>query len=145
MFGLKRVCVGMNQRAVVVGRKTGMTVLDSGRHSYFDPLDRLEISLHNVNEVEFKHPQLERLIKDHSAICRRYLHVVEVGNDEAALIYHGEDLADVLPPGSLKSYWRGPVEVRIEKKRIASGIALPAALIAMLYHLHSVRTDKDAA
>lgn len=51
------------------------------------------------------------------------------GDDEAGLRYEDDVLVEILPPGTRRLYWRGPIAHRLERVDLAQDSMLPAALV----------------
>src|SRR3546814_11400602 len=48
--------------------------------------------------------------------------LADIGMDEVGLVSKNGKLEDVLPPGLRKLYWRGLVQVEVEKTSLAQGL-----------------------
>jgi len=76
---------------------------------------------------EFEHERVGFLVKQARATMEKYFHIVELTQCEAGLVYKNGELAGVLAPGALQLYWKGPVEVRVEKIDISQDLQAPPA------------------
>jgi regulator of protease activity HflC (stomatin/prohibitin superfamily) len=90
------------------------------------------VRVYDVTVAEFAPPRADVLVKDARAALEPYVQIVELGDREVGLVYKNERLATVLAPGKRQLYWRGPVEVRVEVRDIASEFALDAATARIL-------------
>ena len=66
------------------------------------------------------------------AVVDRYFQIVELTDREVGVVYKQGRVAGVLAPGRRQLYWRGPIEVRVEKYDLTEQFELPKALAAVL-------------
>jgi len=69
---------------------------------------------------------------------------VELGDREVGLLYKNERLSGVLAPGSLQTYWRGPVKVRVEVRDISAEFTLDARTARVLAGIKGASGVGDA-
>jgi regulator of protease activity HflC (stomatin/prohibitin superfamily) len=134
MFGYKRIVIGEHERGVHMRNKRFEAVLGPGVHYLIDPLGRDQVRVYDLSDVEFEHPQLDVLLKEHATELVEHLQVVELGPRQVGLVYRNGRLSGLLAPESRTVYWRGPVEVRVEVQDIATDFRLPQALAMQLVH-----------
>jgi regulator of protease activity HflC (stomatin/prohibitin superfamily) len=132
MLGFKRWTIAQYERGLLFRNRSFVRVLTPGVYTVFDPLDRVEVQVYDVTVAEFAPPRADVLVKDARAALEPYVQIVELGDREVGLVYKNERLATVLAPGKRQLYWRGPVEVRVEVRDIASEFALDAATARIL-------------
>ena len=116
MFGYKRVNIAHNERGVKLRSGSFEAVLESGTHSVFG--GQVEVHICNLAVPEFEHPRVDILVKDARERLARYFMIVELGENEAGVVFKNGRLSGVLAPGKRQLYWRGPVEVRVERQDI---------------------------
>jgi regulator of protease activity HflC (stomatin/prohibitin superfamily) len=61
-----------------------------------------------------------------------YFNIVELTESEAGLVYKNGKLAGVLAPGKRQLYWKGPIEVKVEKIDISEGLEVPSRVAKLL-------------
>lgn len=128
MFGYKRVAIAHNERGVKLRNGSFEAVLEPGTHSVFG--GQLEVYICNLAVPEFDHPRAEILIKDSRERLARHFMIVELGEAEAGVVFKNGRLTGVLAPGKRQLYWRGPVEVRVERMDITRELAQWRARVA---------------
>jgi regulator of protease activity HflC (stomatin/prohibitin superfamily) len=62
----------------------------------------------------------------------KYFDIVELTESEAGLVYKNGKLTGVLPPGKRQLYWKGPIEVKVEKFDISQDLVVPARVAKLL-------------
>jgi regulator of protease activity HflC (stomatin/prohibitin superfamily) len=103
-------------------------VLRAGEHRFFDPRDKLRIEVHALSEPLFRSAQADWLRAERRAWLETEWMPVETGADELAWVRYNGKLADVLPPKTRALYWRGFVEVTVERVNIAATLEVAPTL-----------------
>ena len=116
MLGAKRVMIAQHERGLVFRNGAFKTILEPGVYLMFDPLKRIEVQVYDLTVSEFAHARVDFLVKEARAIVDRFFTVVELSDRETGLVYKNGRLAALLAPGTRQLYWKGPVEVRVEKQ-----------------------------
>ena len=126
---MKRITVAQHERALVWKNKTFAGVLEPGKHWLIAPMSDVQAQLYDLTVPEFEHARVDFLIKEASATMQKYFDIVELTEHEAGLVYKNGKLAGVLAPGKRQLYWKGPIEVKVEKVDIAAApeVAVPVA------------------
>jgi regulator of protease activity HflC (stomatin/prohibitin superfamily) len=62
----------------------------------------------------------------------QYFKIVELGDREVGVVYKNGRVAGLLTPGKRQLYWRGPIEVTVQKYDIAKEFELPNELAKVL-------------
>lgn len=138
MFGYKRTVIAEHERALVIKERSVERVLEPGVYRYIDPMGRTEIRVYDMTNPEFDFARFDVLRERHAALCERYFQVVDLRDNQVALVFHKHVLSDILVPGSRKVYWRGPVDISIEIIDVDKDIALPAEKVSTLSRLRDV-------
>jgi regulator of protease activity HflC (stomatin/prohibitin superfamily) len=91
-----------------------LRLVGPGRHWIWSRLwsrgrDRVDVV--STLNTKFEHPMLEVLVKEPS--LREHLEVVELRDDERALIWKDERLAAIVGPGR-HAFWNSPAKLRVE-------------------------------
>lgn len=129
---IKRVTIAQHERALVWRNKQFAGVLEPGKHWILAPFSRIELQIYDLTAPEFEHARVDFLVKEARETIEKYFDIVELGEQEAGLVYKNGKLADVLAPGKRQLYWKGPIEVRVDKLDIAREIELPTELARVL-------------
>ena len=132
MFGIKRIVIAQHERGLYRKDRSIVNILEPGVYWVVDPLQRVWVEVRDVTVPEFAHPQADVLVKEQPELCQRFFQVIELGEREVGVVYKNAKLASVLAPGTRTLYWRGPVEVRVEKVAIDSDYSVSRELVSLL-------------
>ena len=132
MLFMKRLTIAQYERALVWKNKSFAGVLEPGTRVLFAPFKRIDVQTYDLTVPEFEHPRVDFLISEARAEIEKYFQVVELTEREVGLVYKNGKLAGVLAPGKRQLYWRGPIDVRVEKIDIGAEIELPASIAKVL-------------
>ena len=132
MFGLKRIAIAQHERSLLFRDKSFKTILEPGVYRTFDPLKRVEVQVYDLTVPEFEHAHIDFLLTEARATVEKYFSIVEIGDREVGLVYKNDKIAGVLAPGKRQIYWRGPIEVRVEKTDVSTDFELPKRLASVL-------------
>jgi hypothetical protein len=122
MFGLKRISIAQNERGLKLRSGSFEAVLEPGVYRVFDPFEQIEVQLYDVAVPEFKHPLADAFVKEAREKIEKYFMIVQLGDREVGVVFKNGRLVGVLAPGKLQLYWRGHVEVRVERLDITRDI-----------------------
>lgn len=131
-MSIKRVTIAQHERALVWKNGIFWRVLEPGVHWLAAPLARLDVQRFDIGVAEFEHARADFLVKEERATVERHFQVIELGDREVGLVYKHGKLAGVLAPGKRQLFWRGPVEVRVDKLDISEDFELSAPLAKLL-------------
>lgn len=129
---IKRVLVAQHERALVWKNKTFAGVLEPGKHWLIKLPGSVEVQLYDLTVPEFEHARVDFLVKEARPIMEQYFDIVELTEGEAGLVYKNGKLTGVLAPGKRQLYWKGPIEVKVEKIDISQEPAVPARVAKLL-------------
>jgi hypothetical protein len=124
MFGYKRVNVAPYERGVMLRDGSFDSILDPGPHNVFGAFSKIEVSLHDLRVAELEHPRVDALVREAREVMARHFVIVELGENEVGVVFKNGRLSGVLAPGKRQLYWRGPVEVRVERQDISKELEL---------------------
>jgi regulator of protease activity HflC (stomatin/prohibitin superfamily) len=142
MMMLKRVNVALHERALVYRDRNFDAVLGPGKYWLWGRA--LEVKVYDLTQPELDLPRADVLIAEGRAKLEPQVQIVELGDREVGLVYKNERLAGVLSPGTRQLYWRGPVNVRVEVRDIASEYALEAGTARVLARTKGIAGVADA-
>jgi hypothetical protein len=131
---MRRVTIAQHERGLKFRNRSFKTVLEPGVYRIFDPLSRTEVQVYDLTVPEFDHPRVDFLIKEARATMERYFTIVELGDREVGVVYKNGRVAGLVAPGKRQLYWRGPIEVSVQKCDIAKEFELPKELAKVLVH-----------
>jgi hypothetical protein len=135
MFWTKRVVIGDGERGLVYRNRQFEGVLAPGVTRLFDPMNRIEVRTFNIAAPEYAGHDVDVLIARLGARLGETFVLADIGTDEVGLVLKNGKLEDVLAPGSRRLYWRGLVQVDVQRVSLADGLALPRDVFARLRQL----------
>ncbi|OQW94922.1 MAG: hypothetical protein BWK79_04295 [Beggiatoa sp. IS2] len=106
--------------------------LEPGTYHFFDPLWKMQVSLYDLSVPEFVHPLADFLVKHQVDAIAQYFTVVELNDQQIALIYKNGRLADILLPATRTLYWKGVIDVTTKIVDISEDFVIPPAQAALL-------------
>lgn len=122
MFGMKRISIAQSERGLKLRNQSFEAVLEPGVHRIFDPFEQVEVLLYDITVPELRHPRVDVFVREAREEIEKHFMVVQMGEREVGVVFKNGRLTGVLPPGKLALFWRGPVEVRIERQDITRDI-----------------------
>ncbi len=132
MYPFKRIVIAQHERGLYLKDRSLVAVLEPGVHQLFDPRQRVQVQIHDITVAAFDHPQADVFAKAVPRLIERHFQVVRLGDGEAGLVYQDGVLADVLEPGARRLYWKGPVEIRVERLDVGGELEVPARVLKLL-------------
>lgn len=129
---IRRLTVAQHERVLVFRDRRFETILEPGVHWLFDPLRRVELQVYDLTVAEFEHPRAEFLLQDAHAVMERYFMIVETGDTEVGVVSKQGRVTGLLGPGRRQLYWKGPIDVTVEKIDFTATMELPGALARVL-------------
>jgi regulator of protease activity HflC (stomatin/prohibitin superfamily) len=110
-------------------------VLAPGDNRWFDPFDRVTVTLHNAARAEYAGTDAEVLMTRVGAKLGDHFLVADVGVDQVGLVLKHGKLEDVLAPGTRKLYWKELVPVELRLSSLAGSLEMPADVASRLRQL----------
>lgn len=135
MFWTKRVVIGDGERGLVYRNRQFEQVLAAGVYRWFDPFGRIEVKTFNIAMPEYAGHDVDALIARLGERLDEVFVRVDLEADEVGLVMRNGKLEDVLAPGMRRLYWRGLVEVAVERVSLADGLELRADVLMRLRQL----------
>jgi regulator of protease activity HflC (stomatin/prohibitin superfamily) len=132
MFAIKRITIAQHERGLLFRNRSFEAVLEPGVHRIFDPLKRTEVQVYDLTVPEFEHPRVDFLLEKARETISKYFAVVQIGASEVGVVYKSGKVSGVLAPSTRQLYWRGPIEVRVDRQDISGDFELPKALAKAL-------------
>ncbi|MCF7222271.1 slipin family protein [Marilutibacter chinensis] len=135
MFWTKRVVIGDGERGLVYRNRQFEQVLAAGVYRWFDPFGKIEVKTFNIAMPEYAGHDVDALIARLGERLDEVFVRVDLAADEVGLVMRNGKLEDVLAPGMRRLYWRGLVEVAVERVSLADGLELRADVLMRLRQL----------
>ena len=132
MLAIKRITIAQHERGLLFRNRSFEAVLEPGVHRIFDPLKRTEVQVYDLTVPEFDHPRVDFLLEEARETVAKYFAVVQIGSSEVGVVYKSGKVSGVLAPGTRQLYWRGPIEVRVDRRDISRDFELPKDLAKIL-------------
>jgi regulator of protease activity HflC (stomatin/prohibitin superfamily) len=129
---IKQVTIAQHERALVWKDGSFVGVLEPGKQWLVKPFEVLAIERYDLTVPEFDHPRVDFLLKESRGTLEAYFDVIELKESEAGLVYKNRKLAGVLAPGRRQLYWKGPIEVRVERVDVNRELEVPEPLARLL-------------
>lgn len=136
----KSYVVAENQRGLLVEDGRIVTILEPGRHTVWDALDRKTIVLCNVDGL-FNSPYAEIMAKRHSDLASQYLEIVHPDPSQVAVIHLDGRASHIVRPGEVVYVWKVLKEVRVEVIDVGEN---PRLTKAELRAFETARASKSA-
>jgi len=129
---IKYVTIAQHERALVWKDKSFIGVLEPGKRWLVQPFGVVEIERHDLTTPEFEHSRADFLLKEARTIMERHFDIIELTESQVGLVYKNGKLAGVLAPGKRQLYWKGPIEVRIDRVELTDDPEVPASVARLL-------------
>lgn len=121
-----------DERGLLYRHDTPVAILRAGEYRYFDPSNALHVEIYPLSQPLFRHAQDDWLRAERREWLETELMAVETTTDELAWVRYNGKLVDLLPPRTRVLYWRGFVEVTVERVSLERLQELPQALLREL-------------
>lgn len=135
MFWTKRVVIGDGERGLAYQNRQFERVLAAGVYRMFDPLKRIDVTVHSIANPEYAGRDADALIARLGDRLDETFVLADIGADEVGLMSKNGKLEDVLAPGSRKLYWRGLVKVEVQRVSLADNLEVDATVTRRLRQL----------
>jgi regulator of protease activity HflC (stomatin/prohibitin superfamily) len=132
MFAMQSITIAQHERGLLFRNRSFEAVLEPGVHRIFDPLKRTEVQVYDLTVPEFGHARVDFLLEEAREIVAKHFTVVQIGSSEVGVVYKSGRVSGVLAPGARQLYWRGPIEVRVDRQDISREFELPKSLAKVM-------------
>jgi regulator of protease activity HflC (stomatin/prohibitin superfamily) len=129
---VRKFLVKKDERALLFRKGDFLDVLHAGEHKFVDPLRRLSIEVFPLAKPLFEHRLADFIAKAETELAAREFHVIELRATEVGLRIENGVLAEVLAPNTRRLYWKGYIDVRVQKIDVATGFAIDPELVPQL-------------
>jgi regulator of protease activity HflC (stomatin/prohibitin superfamily) len=128
----RKFYVKKDERALLFRKGDFVAVLKAGEYRYFDPLKRFAVEKFSLAKPLFDHKLADYLLKAEPDLVAREFYAVDLGANEVGLRYENGVLAEVLRPNTRRLYWKGYIDVRVDKLNIATDFRIDGTLVPQL-------------
>jgi len=125
----RKCLVKKDERALLFRKGDFLEILHPGEYTFFDPFKWVSVETYSPARPVFAHRLADYLAKAEPELAAREFQIVELGATEVGLRYDAGVLVEVLAPNTRTLFWKGYVDVRVERANIASEHALPDSLL----------------
>lgn len=129
---VRKFLVKKDERALLYRKGDFVDVLHAGEHKFVDPLRRLSVEVFPLAKPLFEHRLAEFIASAETELATREFHVIGIGATEVGLRIENGVLAEVLAPNTRRLYWKGYIDVRVEKVDVATDFAIDPQLAPQL-------------
>ena len=145
MFFIKKIDVADNERAFLFKKNRFAGVLEPGRYRYFDLLGNIKTENFDITLHELQHSLGKFLVSTFTDQTGDYLEAYQLSDNEIGLLYHNDQLVEIVAPGSFKIYWKGPEKIKLKRIDISEDFRLSKELLVLLGRGHNMLLTKQAA
>jgi regulator of protease activity HflC (stomatin/prohibitin superfamily) len=124
-----------DERALLFNKGDFVQVLEPGEHSHFDLFRNLSVETFPLNKPRFDHRLADYLVKWEPEVAQREFHLLETAPNEVGLRFENDVLVEVLAPNTRRLYWKGYIDVRLEKVAIDETFEIAPKLVPLLTHV----------
>ena len=128
--------VRKHERGLLLRRGDYVRFLEPGSYTFYDLHSGFAVECFELSAAAFEHRLADYLVEAEHTEVDRLFHIVETQVDEVLLVYLDDRPAAVLGPAERKLYWKGVVDVRVERFDLDQGIKLDDRLARHLITGH---------
>ncbi|MEM1432572.1 MAG: slipin family protein [Pseudomonadota bacterium] len=139
MWFTQKFVVRKHERGLLFKDGDFLQFLAPGTYRYFGLGRRYSVERFDLSVAVFEHRLGDYLVEAEATEVERLFHVVLTHADEVAVVYLNDRAAAILGPAERKLYWRGVVQVRVERFDLVEGIALNDRLTRRLVNGRDAR------
>jgi regulator of protease activity HflC (stomatin/prohibitin superfamily) len=129
----RRVVVGDAERGLVYRNRRFERVLAPGVYRLWGA--NLQVVLHDVAAPEYAGKDVDTLLAVLGERVHEWFTVVDLGTQEIGVVSRNGKLAGVLLPNTRRLYWKGVVEIGVQRHAFREALELPDALAKALRQL----------
>lgn len=144
-YGFKTFQVNKNERGLLLRGGDFARVLGPGKHRIWALGETLQVQRFGQDAPAFTHPLADYLMAHEPEVLVQHFVRAELGESEVGLRYEDGLLAEVLPPGTRRLYWKHLHEVRVEVLPLPADARIAPELAARLQQLAERRGPASLA
>lgn len=139
MLGIKRIVIADHERGLLFRDRRLAQVLKPGVHTFFDPRDRMSVSVHDATQLRLDVPGISYIAKTQAERLDDELTLVETHDLEIAYVYGDGILAYIVGPGARAAFWTSVVPVAVQRQSIAEDATIPGDKVELVRALPAGR------
>ena len=133
MFLYKRIVVAQHERGLLFRDRQLVAVLEPGVYRRFDPLNRVQVELHDLGHAAFVNPHAEVLMQTAGDKLAEHLQAVVIADNEIGLVYRDGKFVELLAPGDRRVYWRVPYALSVKRVDIQAELRVPQPVVDTVF------------
>jgi regulator of protease activity HflC (stomatin/prohibitin superfamily) len=130
MFGIQRVSINKNQRALLLRNGDFDGLLAPGKHWIVAGSDQIRVDRFALQACRLEHALVEYFLAKEPALVEQEFIKVCLGDSQVALVYEYEVLVEILAPGTRALYWKDVEAVRVDTVEINESARVEDRLLA---------------
>ena len=124
--------VSKHERALLFRNGDFVRFLEPGVHRFWSFKDRYSVTTFSLATPRFRHPLADYLVSEHAADVAERFELVDTSADEIAVVYFDGKPDELVGPKERALYWKGYIDVRVERHSLAGDLALEPRLVREL-------------
>ncbi len=147
MLGINKIKVADNERVLVYRNKNLDRVLTAGQYWITSLIDEVVVDRYDITDIKFEHVKNKYLMSQYTDKLSDLVEVVEISDQEVALIYVDNKLFEVLETGAYATYWKTNQALKVEKYDLTEDKQVSKKVISLMQgnaKLGLVRKLQDA-
>ncbi len=117
---LLKTFINKNERGLLYNRGDFVKILMPGEYPLMNLFSRKSVVKVRIDSELGDEALLNYLQKHEPAVLAEFLNVFELNDREAGLLYQDDKLIEILPPGTRRAYWKGDVNLNMEKVDVSA-------------------------
>ncbi len=145
MLFVKKIEIADNERAFLFKKNRFAGILEAGSHLYLDIPGNIRAEKFDITESELKHNLSKFLVTTFRDKTQDFLDAHQLTDKEVGLLYHDDQLIDIVAPGSFKVYWKGPEKIELKRIDFSENFQLSEDLLKLLGRNHKLVLNRQAS
>ena len=106
-------------------------ILEPGRHSWFDPLNKFQIIVHDLSRPDMYSPWLDVIRKNHRDVFDRNFEYISTADNKVAVVRVDDHVYMIIPSGASRTFWKTMSQIRIEMVDISEAPEIDAGKLTV--------------
>ena len=110
-----RTVISPTERGLMIRDKAIVDILSPGVYWHVPVLGDSRIEVVSIVDAQSRYPHIETLIKTNPELAAKHFTIADLSDNEAGVVYQDNKLVDLLAPGSVVMYWKGLVDIVVNR------------------------------
>ncbi len=110
-----RTVISPTERGLMIRDKAIVDILSPGVYWHVPVLGGSRIEVVSILDAQSRYPHIETLIKTNPELAAKHFTIADLSDNEAGVVYQDNKLVDLLAPGSVVMYWKGLVDIVVNR------------------------------